>query len=98
MCGMCGKGELVDKNVTFTMDDEDKQVTVLIHDVPAKVCENCGERFFDGPIVDEIGRIFRSAVKEASQVGKSLRIVTYRPHETGKATRRPVRRKTTTAT
>lgn len=99
MCGMCGKGQLIEKNVTLTLDDEDEQVTVLIHDVPARVCDSCGERFFDGPTVDETGKVFHAAVEDAVAAGKALRIVTYQPQEPRKPTRRrPMRRKTTKVT
>ena len=47
-CFMC-KGNLEEKKVNYVVDLED--TIIIIKGVPAKVCTQCGEQYFD-----EIGR------------------------------------------
>ena len=43
-CFMC-KGELIEKKVNYMVDLE--KTIIIIKDVPAKVCDQCGEQYFD---------------------------------------------------
>ena len=50
-CFMC-KGELEKKKVNYFVDLEN--TIIIIKDVPAKVCKNCGEKFYSTFIVCKI--------------------------------------------
>ncbi|MGI8795441.1 MAG: type II toxin-antitoxin system MqsA family antitoxin [Acidimicrobiia bacterium] len=61
-CVLCRNGEtrpgLADK--AFSHDG----MTLVIKDVPAEICENCGERYFDAEVTRELLRIARAAASE----------------------------------
>jgi YgiT-type zinc finger domain-containing protein len=44
-CPICHHGHTRPERVTVTLDHG--QITVVFKDVPAEVCENCGEQFVD---------------------------------------------------
>ena len=53
-CFMC-KGELEKKKVNYVVDLE--KTIIIIKDVPAKVCNNCGEKFYDDETAKNIEKI-----------------------------------------
>ena len=60
-CHFCG-GEVSEKNITVDYRWGDKLVTV-IKNVPAGVCEVCGEQYFKASIVKAMERVARSRKK-----------------------------------
>ena len=50
-CAMCG-GNLVDDRVPYASQQDG--VTSFVSDVPAKVCEQCGEVWFDDTTIDRL--------------------------------------------
>ena len=61
-CVLCHNGETnpgtADK--AFSYDG----MTLVIKDVPAEICENCGERYFDADVTRELLRTARAAAAE----------------------------------
>lgn len=51
-CVICKTGETNEGKVTVTLQRDG--VTVLIKDVPAQVCDNCGEYYLSEDISDRV--------------------------------------------
>lgn len=56
-CFMC-KGNLVKKEVNYVVD-LDKTI-IIVKSVPAKVCTQCGERFFDDDVAQNLEKIINN--------------------------------------
>ena len=56
-CPVCG-GEIEQKRVTYTM--EHNRQLVAVGNVPAGVCQRCGEEYFDPQVVDELHRLIKA--------------------------------------
>jgi hypothetical protein len=41
---------------------------VVVRDVPAEVCENCGEYYLDGPVAERVYRQGEAAVERRAEV------------------------------
>ncbi len=54
-CYFCGKGILEDKKVTVDFRWGNK--LIVIEEVPAKVCNECGERYYSAEISKEMEKI-----------------------------------------
>jgi YgiT-type zinc finger domain-containing protein len=50
-CVFCG-GETKKMSVTFSYEEEDKHF--LVENVPAEVCERCGEKTYSPEVTDEL--------------------------------------------
>ena len=50
-CDIC-QGRVTDQRVKFTVELDDK--LVVVENVPAKVCGQCGERLFSPDTVDKL--------------------------------------------
>ena len=57
-CFKCN-GELIEKKINYVVDLDN--TIIVIKGVPAKLCAECGEKFFDE---DEASRLFLSEVQE----------------------------------
>ena len=44
-CVICKNGQTVNQTVTVTLEQNGK--TFVFKDVPARVCENCGEQYLE---------------------------------------------------
>lgn len=66
-CYFCGHGTLKEKRVTVDFRWGDQ--LVIIENVPAKVCNECGERYYAAPVVREMERISKEGCSE-----KELRV------------------------
>jgi YgiT-type zinc finger domain-containing protein len=53
-CYFCG-GEMKSGKTTYTVNK--KGYHLLIDDVPAWICEQCGEPYFEGDVVDAIQKL-----------------------------------------
>ena len=53
-CFFCG-GEMKNGKTTYTINK--KGYHLLIDDVPAWICEQCGEPYFEGKVVDAIQKL-----------------------------------------
>ncbi|MGA2370794.1 MAG: type II toxin-antitoxin system MqsA family antitoxin [Candidatus Korobacteraceae bacterium] len=51
-CVLCKNGVTRPSTVTVTL--ERGNTVVVVRDVPAEVCENCGEYYLDSPVAQEV--------------------------------------------
>ena len=70
-CFMC-KGDLIEKNVNYVVD-LDKTI-IIIKSVPARVCTQCDEKFFD----DEVAKKLEEMVNKLKELNTEVVIVNYR--------------------
>lgn len=70
-CFVC-KGKLEEKKVNYIADLED--TIIIIKGVPAKVCTQCGEQYFDDVTTENIERI----VNQLKKVPIEVSIVNYK--------------------
>lgn len=67
-CVICRYGETASGKVTVTLEDDG--ATILIEEVPARVCQTCGEEYVD----EEIASRLLYVAKEASQAGIQIAV------------------------
>ena len=65
-CVICRHGETAPGAATVTLTRED--TTLVVKDVPALVCDNCGEEFVDSEITERLLKAADEAVKAGVQV------------------------------
>ena len=70
-CFMC-KGELIEKKVNYMVDFE--KTIIIIKGVPAKVCSECGEQYFD----DETSQNIESIVNKLKDLSTEITIINYK--------------------
>ena len=70
-CVVCKQGETKDGTATVTL--EVGPTTLVVKQVPAKVCQNCGEEYVDDKITNQLMR----QAKEAANVGVQVDVREY---------------------
>ncbi len=65
-CVICSIGITKPELVTVTLE-RDKAI-VLVKDVLANVCQNCGERYFDSSITDQLLALADRAFEEGAEL------------------------------
>lgn len=70
-CFMC-KGQLQEKKVNYVVDLEN--TIIIIKGVPAKVCTQCGEQYFDDKTSENIEKI----VEQLKELSTEVTIVNYK--------------------
>ena len=65
-CVICKQGETVSGKTTVTL--RRKNTTVIIKDVPAEVCENCGEYYLSEAITQHVYDMAEEAVRKGVEV------------------------------
>ncbi len=65
-CVLCKQGETLFGRVTVTLQRGD--TTVIIKDVPAEVCENCGEYYLTEKITEQVLSMAEEAVNKNVEV------------------------------
>jgi YgiT-type zinc finger domain-containing protein len=66
-CEFCDTDRpLVDKLVTLPMHRKGRWY--IFENVPAKVCPNCGHRYYDGPLLLKLEKMMTEAPEEARPV------------------------------
>ena len=70
-CFVC-KGELQEKNVNYFVDLDN--TIIIIKEVPAKVCSQCGEKYFE----DEISENIEKIVEQLKEISTEITIVNYK--------------------
>ncbi len=68
-CVVCKIGETQPGETTLLL--ERGESIIIIKDVPAHICENCGERYFDADVTREV----MARADEAVQKGAELEIL-----------------------
>lgn len=66
MCTLCKNGATRPGTVTVTL--ERGKTVVVVRDVPADVCENCGEYYLDSPVAQEVYQRAEAAVARNAEV------------------------------
>lgn len=70
-CFMC-KGNLEEKKVNYVVDLE--YTIIIIKGVPARVCTQCGEQYFDDETAENIEKI----TNQLKQLATEITVVNYR--------------------
>ena len=70
-CVICKNGQTNNQTVTVTLEQQGK--TFVFKDVPARVCENCGEQYLE----EETSRRLLELAQEAAKSGIELTIAKY---------------------
>jgi len=70
-CLICRHGETAPGKVTVTLEDD--EATILIKEVPARVCQTCGEEYID----EEIASRLLHMAEETSQAGIQIAVRSY---------------------
>jgi YgiT-type zinc finger domain-containing protein len=65
-CVICKHGET--KNGTTTITLERGSSTIVFKDVPAQICNNCGEKYVDSKITKELLKKANELVKNGTEV------------------------------
>ena len=66
ICFVCKHGETKDSMTTVTL--ERGETMLVIKDVPARVCANCGEAYFEADVTDALLEMLNTAVAGGVQV------------------------------
>jgi len=70
-CVICKHGDTRDGFTTVTLDRG--QTTVVIKEVPAEICENCGEYYLAEDVTEKI----QSLADQAFQHGAEIEVLRY---------------------
>lgn len=70
-CFKC-KGELIEKQVNYVVNLEN--TIIIIKGVPAKVCSQCGEQYFDDKTTENIEKI----IKQLKELETEITIINYK--------------------
>lgn len=70
-CAICKNGSTKNEHVTVTLDRD--QTILVFKDVPAQVCDNCGEEYISA----EINRRLLDLASEAARRGVKLELLQY---------------------
>lgn len=65
-CVICKYGETMPGKATVTLEQDG--TTVVIKDVPARVCTTCGEEYVDEEIAGQLLKIAEEATRAGVQV------------------------------
>lgn len=65
-CVICKNGETHGGTATVTL--ERGEATVVIKDVPADVCENCGEYYLSEEMTEEVMALAEDAVRHGAEI------------------------------
>ncbi len=65
-CVICRNGETESGHVTVTLHRE--QTTIVIKDVPAQVCENCGEYYLSEDVSASVLKLGEEAVRHNAEI------------------------------
>ena len=69
-CFMC-KGEAIEKKVNYMVDLEN--TIIIIKGVPAKVCTQCGEQYFD----DQTSENIEGIINKLKDLSTEVTIINY---------------------
>jgi YgiT-type zinc finger domain-containing protein len=71
-CVICRHGEARSGKITVTLERD--ELTLVIKDVPAQVCDNCGEEYLDDATAENLLKI----AGEEAKAGAELDVQQYR--------------------
>ena len=70
-CYFCGKGSLVERKVEHIMKKNGNRY--IFTEVPANVCEFCGEKYFDAKVVEGLEELIH-AVESGKQDHEEVKL------------------------
>ena len=65
-CVICRHGETIEGTTTITL--ERGTSTIVFKDVPAKICDNCGEKYIDDKITKILLKKANELIKNGTEV------------------------------
>ena len=65
-CFVCKQGETEPGKATVTLERDG--LTLVIKDVPAEVCNNCGEEYVDETVVEELLKTAEEVAQSGAEV------------------------------
>jgi len=65
-CAMCNNGETTQRAVTEFLERDMK--SVIVRNVPAEVCENCGEVYLDADTTRRLLEIAEKAISNGERI------------------------------
>jgi len=65
-CVICKHGETTEGTTTITL--ERGTSTIVFKDVPAKICDNCGEKYVDDKITKDLLKKANELIKNGTEV------------------------------
>ncbi|MFI3187241.1 MAG: type II toxin-antitoxin system MqsA family antitoxin [Methylococcaceae bacterium] len=65
-CPICKHGETISGTASITL--ERNSATLVFKDVPAQICNNCGEEYFADSITQAIMKQAESAIAQGVQI------------------------------
>jgi YgiT-type zinc finger domain-containing protein len=65
-CVICKQGQT--KNGVTNVILERGRTTVVVKDVPAEICENCGEYYLSAEVTDKIQKMAEQAVRQGAEI------------------------------
>ena len=65
-CVICKYGETIKGTTTITLEKDNS--TIVFKNVPANICDNCGEQYIDDKISKELLKKANELIKNGTQV------------------------------
>ncbi|MFH0766156.1 MAG: type II toxin-antitoxin system MqsA family antitoxin [Calditrichota bacterium] len=65
-CAFCKEGHTEPQRTTITL--QRGETTIIIKNVPADVCENCGEPYLNEENTDKVLKLAEEAVKRGAEI------------------------------
>ena len=65
-CVICKQGQTHDGLTTVTLDRG--RTTVVIKDVPARICENCGEYYLSEEVTEKVQNLAQQAFLQGVEI------------------------------
>ena len=65
-CVICKNGETTDGKTTITLERDSS--TIVFKDVPAQICDNCGEKYVDAKTTKELLKKANELLKNGTEV------------------------------
>jgi len=65
-CAICKTGQMVEGTTTVTL--QRGETTIVIKDVPAKICDNCGEYYLSEAMTEQVLSMAEAAVRSGAEV------------------------------
>jgi len=65
-CVICKHGEIIKGTTTITL--ERGSSTIIFKDVPAKICDNCGEKYVDDKTTKDLLKKANELIKNGTEV------------------------------
>lgn len=65
-CVICKQGETHQGKTTVTL--QRGEATVIVKDVPAEICENCGEYYLSEEITEKVLTLAEEAISSGAEV------------------------------